>query len=120
VICVDKSKHSATLYKSIVSGLPPTYDHPRVLALIAARQYRITGGAVQGAGELGFDESDIVECVGALRASDFYKTMVAEMRPGFWQDVYRTEHGGIPLYVKVQLEGLNPDELVVVIQFKRL
>ena len=118
--CVDKSKHSATFCESLVSDPPPTYELARVLALIAARQYRVTGRAVQGAGELGFDESDIVECVGALRASDFYKTMEAEMRPGFWQDVYRTKHGGIPLYVKVQLEGLNPDELVVVIQFKRL
>lgn len=90
------------------------------MALIAARRYRITGRSVQGAGGLRFDEGDIVECVGALRASDFRKTMEAERRPGFWQDVYRTEHGGIPLYVKVQLEGRNPDELVVVIQFKRL
>ena len=103
-----------------MSGQTPSYDLARVVALIAALQYRITGLAVQGAGELGFDESDIVECVGALRATDFYKTMEAERRPGFWQDVYRTEHGGIPLYVKVQLEGLNPEELVVVIQFKRL
>jgi hypothetical protein len=103
-----------------VSLNTPTYNLARVVGLLAARQYRITGLAVQGAGELGFDESDIVECVSALRATDFYKTMEAERRPGFWQDVYRTEHGGIPLYVKVQLDGRNPDELVVVIQFKRL
>lgn len=61
-----------------------------------------------------------MECVGALDSAHFYKTMDAKMRPGFWQDVYRTEHGGIPLYVKIQLEGTNPDDLLVVIQFKRL
>ena len=98
----------------------PTYDLARVVALIATKRYRITGLAVKEAGELGFDESDIVECVGALSSAHFYKTMDADRRPGFWQDVYRTEHGGIPLYVKVQLEGMNADELLVVIQFKRL
>ena len=103
-----------------MSGSAPKYDLARVLALVAAGSYRITGAAARGAGDLGFDEIDIVECVGALLAADFYKRMEALKRPGFWQDVYRTEHGGIPLYVKVQLEGLNPDELVVVIQFKRL
>jgi hypothetical protein len=101
-------------------GMPAKYDIGRVLVLIASLRYRITGTAARGASELGFDESDIVECVNALMRSHFYKTMEAEKRPGFWQDVYRTEHGGIPLYVKIQLEGLNPDELVVVIQFKRL
>ena len=98
----------------------PTSELARVLALRGMSRYRVTGLAVVGAGELGFDESDVVECVGALKADHFYKTMEAEKRPGFWQDVYRTEHGGIPLYVKVQLEGVNPDELLVVIQFKRL
>ena len=49
----------------------------------------------------------------------FHETMEAEKRPGFWQDVYRTEHGGILLYVKVQLEDSAPDDLLVVIQFKR-
>jgi hypothetical protein len=98
----------------------PTYDLARVIALLAAKCYRITGLAVKEAGELGFDESDIVECIGALSSAHFYKTMEAERRPGFWQDVYRTEHGGIPLYVKVQLEGSSPSDLLVVIQFKRL
>ena len=98
----------------------PTYDLGRVSQLLIAKRYRITGTAVQGAGELGFDESDIVECVGALRPEQFYKTMEAERRRGFWQDVYRTSHGGIPLYVKVQLEGQDPNDLLVVIQFKRL
>lgn len=98
----------------------PTYDLTRVVALIAARRYRITGLAVNEAGELGFDESDIVECVGTLSSAHFYKTMEAEKRPGFWQDVYRTEYGGIPLYVKLQLEGQTPGDLLVVIQFKRL
>jgi len=103
-----------------VGGSGPTYDLARVAALVATTRYRMTGLAVKEAGELGFDESDIVECVGALSSAHFYKTMQAEKRPGFWQDVYRTEHGGIPLYMKIQLEGTNPNDLLVVIQFKRL
>jgi hypothetical protein len=103
-----------------VAGSGPTYDLVRVVELFATKRYRITGLAVQEAGELGFDESDVVECVGALSVAHFYKTMEATRRPGFWQDVYRTEHGGIPLYVKIQLEGTNPNDLLVVIQFKRL
>jgi hypothetical protein len=100
--------------------LNPTYDLARVVELVANRCYRITGVAVQGAGELGFDEDDVVECVTGLETAHFYKTMEAERRPGFWQDVYRTVHGGIPIYVKVQLEGQDPNDRVVVIQFKRL
>ena len=96
------------------------YDLTRVVTLMATTRYRLTGRAVNEAGELGFDEDDIVECVCALTSAHFYKTMEADKRPGFWQDVYRTEHGGIPLYVKGQLEGMNPDDLLVVIQFKRL
>lgn len=103
-----------------MGGSGPTYDLARVAALVATKRHRITGLEVKEAGELGFDESDIVECVGALSSAHFYKTMEAEKRPGFWQDVYRTEHGGIPLYMKIQFEGTNPNDLLVVIQFKRL
>ena len=103
-----------------MTGAVPTYDLATVAALLAARHYRITGEAFRGAGELGLDEADIVDCVGALSTACFYKTMEAEKRPGFWQDVYRTEHGGIALYVKVQLETQASSDLLVVIQFKRL
>jgi hypothetical protein len=103
-----------------VGASAPTYSLARIVELIRAKRYRITGTAVQNAGELGFDESDVVECVGALEAAHFHKTMEAEQRPGFWQDVYRTSHGGIPLYVKVQVEGQEPKDLLVVISFKRL
>lgn len=96
-----------------------TYPLALVRELLAAKRYRLTGIAVIGAGELGFDEADIVGCVSRLDESLFYKTMEAERRPGYWQDVYRPVHGGIELYVKVQVEGKDPDELLVVIQFKR-
>lgn len=79
----------------------------------------MTGASARGAGELGFDEADIFACVVGLTGAEFYKSMEADARPGFWQDVYRPTYGGIELYVKVQLEGAAPDELSVIIQFKR-
>ena len=57
------------------------------------------------------------DSVVALQATDFYKSMASEMRPGTWQDVYRPVYLGIPLYVKLQL---TPARLVVVISFKEL
>ena len=87
--------------------------------LMASERYRVTGSASQGAGELGFDEDDIVACVRVLHEGVFYKCMQASRRPGYWQDVYHPNHGGIDLYVKVQIEGTDPEDLVVIISFKR-
>lgn len=98
----------------------PTYDLATIKALVSTGQCVITGQAVNGAGELGFDRSDIVSCVLALTAVDFYKTMPAEKRPGLWQDVYRPVHCGIALYVKLQLAPRSDGRsLSVVVQFKR-
>lgn len=99
--------------------LQPTYALDLVQSLLASKKYRITGAALRGAGELGFDEDDVVSCICELNAAVFYKSMEAERRPGFWQDVYRPTYGGIALYAKVQIEGTSPDDLLVVIQFKR-
>ena len=102
-----------------MSSTQPTYSLQRVQELVTLVRYRISGTAVNGAGDLGFDEQDVVACVGALVTADFYKTMEATHRPGFWQDVYRPVYGGIDVYVKVQLEGTDPDDTAVLIQFKR-
>jgi len=91
----------------------------QVCALVKERRYRVTGTAAREAGALSLEEADIVACVIGLNEAVFYKSMQALNRPGFWQDVYRPEYGGIQLYVKLQLEGAVPDDLVVIIQFKR-
>lgn len=102
-----------------MSPREPRCPLERVQELIGTRRYRLTAIAAKGAGELGFDEDDIVDCVLALTPEAFYKPMPAEKLPGAWQDVYRPTHLGIPLYVKLQIVGERPDELAVIIQFKR-
>jgi hypothetical protein len=96
----------------------PTYRLALVQALWRAGSKVITWSAKQGALTLGFDDGDI-ECVilGLTEDVDFYKSMPAEKRPGWHQDVYRTVHEGKPLYLKVQLAGTEGP--VVLISFKR-
>ena len=97
----------------------PTYPLELVKHLIGSPRRIITRTSQLSAGELGLDEQDIVECIAALSESSFYKSMPAEKRPGTWQDVYRTTFAGFDLYVKVQIIDTSPDDIVVVISFKR-
>ena len=98
----------------------PTYDLATIKALVSSGQFVVTGEALNGAGELGFDRSDIVACVMSLTAADFHKTMPSIKKQGLWQDVYRPVHSGIALYVKLQLAARSDGRaLSVVVQFKR-
>lgn len=66
----------------------------------------VTGTAVDTAGELGFDEDDIYDCiVNHLADTHFHKTMAAEEMPGLMQDVYYITYQAIRLYVKLQVRG---------------
>lgn len=103
----------------MAGGDQPTYELARIQGLVASGKVRITGTSQCDAGVLGFDESDIHECVADLLASDFHKTMPAEGLPGLFQDAYRPKFRGKWLYVKVQIVELSlPGELAVVISFK--
>jgi hypothetical protein len=46
--------------------------------------------------------------------------MPSRAMPGLMQDVYRTSVGSRRLYVKIQIKGSTPGDLVVVISFKEL
>lgn len=61
-------------------------------------------------------KEEIVARVLQLRPDEIYKTMPADIRPGLWQDVYKTQEAGIPLYIKLQK---SYDNNGVVIQLKR-
>ncbi len=98
----------------------PSYKLSLVQQLVRDKRYRITWTALNGAGELGLDEDDVLQCVLVLDESHFYKTMSADKRPGLWQDVYHPHYAGFELYVKLQLVEQSPAEMVVVISFKRL
>lgn len=83
----------------------------------------ISKDAQKGADVLGFDVQDIEEVVsGVLEREHFYKTMESEKFPGLWQDVYKLEFRGVPLYVKLQITdddgGDDGEGTAVLIAFK--
>ena len=60
--------------------------------------------ARDGALKLGFDGADIQNCiVGQLSDTHFYKTMPADAKPGYWQDVYHITYEGQRVYLKLQI-----------------
>jgi len=98
----------------------PTYDLSAIKALVGGGRYFVTGKALNCLGALGFDGTDVVQCVMNLSAASFYKTMPAIKVPGLWQDVYRPDYGGIALYVKLQItQPSATGALAVVVSFKR-
>jgi motility quorum-sensing regulator/GCU-specific mRNA interferase toxin len=98
----------------------PTYPVQTVKDLVRVGEYRVTGTALSGAGELGLDESDILDCIERLTLDELHKTMASTDKPGLSQDVYRTIAGGFEVYLKVQIITLvTPRQIAVVISFKR-
>jgi motility quorum-sensing regulator / GCU-specific mRNA interferase toxin len=98
-----------------MSKRAPRYPLSEVQALVRQGTFQVTASAARTASDLEFGRPDIVRCVLALSASDFYKSMPAERAQGLWQDVYRPLFEGVELYVKVQIRG---DRMAVVISFK--
>lgn len=84
----------------------PTYNLNEFQELFANLKHRIiTKRAFTDALKLGFSSEDIEQVIEELEPEDFYKTMPAEKAPGLWQDVYKPEHLGLSLYVKIQITG---------------
>ncbi len=98
----------------------PTYPLETVRWLLQANAFLITRQAARDGLELGFDQSQIIAVVKAIRPSEFYKSMPSRVMRGLMQDVYRTNVGSLRLYVKIQVRGSTPDELVVIISCKEL
>ncbi len=98
----------------------PTYPLETIRWLLQADAFLITRQATRDGLELGFDQSQIIAVVKAIRPSEFYKSMFSRAMKGLVQDVYRTHVGSLRLYVKLQVRGRTPDELVVIISFKEL
>jgi hypothetical protein len=98
----------------------PRYRLGAVKSLLAAGQYLVTETARRGLAELGFDEQDLLDCVGDLTVGEFYKTMRSVRYPGLWQDVYRPTWEGVPIYLKLQVVPDPPARgTAVIISFKR-
>jgi hypothetical protein len=95
----------------------PAYDLERIQQLVGQGDLSrvITTAAYEGADEWDWGRAEIVEAVLALAPHHFHKTMPAEKRPGFWQDVYHLPFRGEEVYIKLQID---PKGFAVVIQFK--
>ena len=94
----------------------PTYQLSLIKGLIKDGSWFITSSALDTAGELGFDEEDVCDCiVNYLSETHFFKTMESEKRPGTMQDVYHITYQSKRLYVKLQVCGD-----AVVVSFKEL
>lgn len=93
----------------------PSHSLSDMQAAVMAGRYVLLPHVPGTALQVCCDRTDIEECILALVSEDFYKTMESEKRPGLWQDVYKRNHYGFPIYLKVQL-GI--DGQTVVISFK--
>ena len=71
-----------------MKGKPsPTHDLTIIRERVLSGAFQLTMTALQTAADIGFGLEQVADCVVALQASDFYKSMASEMRPGTWQDV---------------------------------
>ena len=84
---------------------PPKYDLDEIKELLKNEDTRIvTRRDRREAVRLGYPDDDaMVDRVLLLQASEFYKTMEAETKPGLWQDVYRSDDVTVTLYIKLQI-----------------
>jgi hypothetical protein len=82
----------------------PTYRLELVQGLMRDGSWIASGAALDTAGQLGFDEDDIYDCiVNRLSDTHFYKTMPAAKRANCMQDVYHITYEGVRIYLKLQV-----------------
>lgn len=103
---------------SMTSLMSPTYQLAQMQDKVRIGHFQIMKPAQEGAAELGLDEESIKECVCGLTPKDFYKTMPSKKVAGSFQDVYKTEFCGLPIYTKLSL-SLGRGRKTVVISFTR-
>lgn len=81
----------------------PTFDLELAKGLVRLGEWSATKRAMLDASGMGFDPSDIRDCVLELAMSDFYKTAESETVPGTMQDVYKPIYCDVPIYLKLQI-----------------
>lgn len=82
----------------------PTYPLTQIQDTVRVDEtFRVTTKAFETAVEVLCDKEDIRECVLSLTSKHFRKSMDSETVPGTWQDVYKTNHHGFPVYLKLRL-----------------
>lgn len=86
-----------------------------VKTLVAAGRVCMTRTALAGGAAMGFDALSIVEVIGELLPSDFFKSMTTHGDHRVWQDVYRPDTSAGRVYLK-----LTVIDDVLVVSFKEL
>ena len=94
----------------------PSYALEEIQRAIGNGTYAITLSAAEDAASLLLDERDVRDCILMLEPRHFYKSMQANKRPGYSQDVYRCRYRDTAIYTKVQM---GAGGRAVVISFKR-
>ena len=94
---------------------PPTYDLAEIQLKVMMGHYQVTGHARRCASELDLTEADIKGCVCGLTSAEFLKTMISKKPGGAYQDVYKTNWFGTPIYTKLTLR--DPAKKAVVVSF---
>jgi hypothetical protein len=97
----------------------PSYDLVEIKRLVSAGLFRIEPIALNGAGALNLDRLDIQDCILALEALDFHKTMPAKLRPGLFHDVYRPTYECKAIYCKIQIMVTREGSQAAIISFKK-
>ncbi len=88
---------------------------PVIKALVAAGKVRATYSATQGAAQMGFGFSEMLNVVTTLTTADFYKSMTTHADHTVWQDVYRPSTQAGDVYLK-----LTVVDDVLIVSFKEL
>ena len=90
---------------SCMDKLRPTYDLSALKAAFSSvDRLSITTSALRDAVALGFDRMGIVDVIGGMEPSMFYKSMTTFADHRLWQDVYHVPSDGMTLYVKFQAD----------------
>jgi motility quorum-sensing regulator/GCU-specific mRNA interferase toxin len=84
----------------------PTYNLEDIKEALSSQDLlRITRTARKSVIEMGLRDSDVINIIQRLEASNFYKSMTSYQDHRVWQDVYHTKYGELILYLKFTIDS---------------
>lgn len=81
----------------------PKYQLKDVRKAIEKKEIIPNLGVIESAHSLGFSETEVYQQILSLKSNDFYKSTSEYYNHKVWQDVYKKEINGIPIYIKFKL-----------------
>ena len=86
----------------------PTYDLDALkTSFSSVATLHATTTALRSAAALGFGRVEIVETIGRMQRSQFYKSMTAHTDHRVWQDVYHVPSDAGMLYIKFTADAVT-------------